>query len=190
MDNIVRVCAEACRVAYDPCYPGYDVDDLRFTVGQSDGNTLIAFRGTADIGNVLEDLDIVPETTPDGHLGHGGFVGAYRKLLPEVLSHISRDKSVVVTGHSLGGAIAVLFAELLGCEVVTFGCPRIYLKTGTTPILNHIRVVRDGDPVPMIPRLLYKHDCGPVVLYDGSTGIEVKEHFIEGYIQSLERSKS
>lgn len=84
----------------------------------------------------------------------------------------------------------MLLAERMGCEVVTFGCPRVYTKWGTTPVLNHIRIIRDEDPVPMIPRILFKHDCEPVVLYDSDDEtIEVKDHFIDGYIKCLKSRK-
>jgi predicted lipase len=182
MDNLLVTCVEACQAAYDPTVPGIEVCDLRFTVTQLPDRTLVAFRGTADLQNWLLDMKAIPEITPTHHLGHGGFVTAYRDLLSEVLSHIDRGKPVTVTGHSLGGAIAVLFAELLGCDVVTFGCPRVYFDNEEPPVLHHMRIVQKDDPVPCVPYFFYRHDCDPVVLFDSDTVLEVKDHYITGYV--------
>jgi hypothetical protein len=180
MDNIVAVCVEACRATYDDTAPGVNVDDLRFTVSQqADDSMLVAFRGTTCLTNWLEDAESIPELTPRHHLGHGGFVNAYRKLLPAVTPFLAGG--VVVTGHSLGGAIAVLFAEQLGCSVVTFGCPKVYFDNEDPPALHHIRIVHQGDPVPDLPPFFYRHDCDPVILYDDDNLLEIHDHFIDGY---------
>lgn len=188
--SVIDICAEACRQSYDDSVSGFDVDDLRYIVQNVNGIKLIAFRGTANADNVLTDIEVIPHTTPGGHNGHGGFVDAYKTILDSgIMLHM--EETTVFTGHSLGGAIAVLFAELTGHPVITFGCPKVYTKWGTAPVLNHIRVALDDDPVPMLPAVLYKHDCEPVTLFRTSTddGIDIEDHFIDSYIKYLDNRK-
>jgi hypothetical protein len=190
IESLIDICAEACRLSYDETVIGFDVEDLRYIVQNVNGIKLIAFRGTAEAGNVIRDIEILPEDTPAGHHGHGGFVGAFRTLLNSgVMLHM--EENTVFTGHSLGGAIAVLFAELTGHPVITFGCPKVYTKWGTSPTLNHVRITLDDDPVPMLPAVLYKHDCDPVTLFRTPTdeGIDISDHFIDSYIKYLDNRK-
>jgi hypothetical protein len=190
MNTITDICAEACRQSYDDSVVGTDVEDLRFIVHSANGVNVIAFRGTVDIDNVLRDIEVLPETSPEGHHAHGGFMGAYKDIMnSDMLKYVEPD--TVFTGHSMGGAIAVLFAELTGHAVITFGCPMVYTKWGTSPVLNHIRIALDDDPVPMLPPMCYKHDCDPVTIFrtPDDKGIDIEDHLIDSYIKYLNNRK-
>ena len=121
---------------------------------------VVAFRGTDEGKDWLDNLDA--EHTNDWHKG---FQKHYDKLSLEWLRilHDNPSKPVYFTGHSLGGAVAVIAA----CEMVfssgciTFGAPRVMWKGSQVdkqfnfPML---RVTRAADPVPHLPsRWRFKH---------------------------------
>jgi hypothetical protein len=132
-------------------------------VCRRDGTIIVAFAGTDPgmVKTVLTDA----ETAPDDRGVHPGF----RRALDAVWTQL-RAAAVLpggdrlfVTGHSLGGALAVLAAFRLRGEaginaeaVYTFGLPRVGgAKFGAIyePILGFrtFRLVNGNDPVPSVP---------------------------------------
>lgn len=79
---------------------------------------LLAFRGSVDTKNWIANLNTISVTYPgcSGCHVHNGFYSAYQGVSPFVhtaiqsLRAIHRDASIVITGHSLGGAMAILAA--------------------------------------------------------------------------------
>lgn len=184
---MIKVCAELCQESYGDGGPGWvDVGSLRYGVFVRDGFTIVVIRGTANMENWLEDAEAWPKRSCGGYLAHGGFVEAFRALCAGGMPTV-RAENLIATGHSLGGAVATLLAEHVGCRLITFGSPRVYWRFGGAPQLDHTRVVRDDDPVPRVPQFCYSHRCDPLSLDDGDRGlIEVEDHFIAGYIKALE----
>lgn len=92
--------------------------------------TILAFRGTqADKPkDLVTDLLAWRTGLPGGGKVHTGFWKAYCSLRDEVGTWIGevRPKRLIVTGHSLGAAMATLMAaEHRQAELVTFGCPLV-----------------------------------------------------------------
>lgn len=174
-----------CKASYDDADPRFTtVGDLRFGLIN---NTLV-FRGTANGKNALRDVTVIPGRTRRGYLAHKGFIQAEAALWDAVMARIYAEapRDLQVTGHSLGGAIALLFAEAFNLPAVTFGCPRVYFRFGTMPgYVKHTRVICDDDPVPMVPRVFYTHNTAARVLRDRDGGIDVKDHGIDVYIRRL-----
>lgn len=123
---------------------------------------VVAFRGTESRGDWLGNLNAIHTTRPYGAV-HRGFLGAFQvvdELLRDELSKIG-GKSVVLTGHSLGGALAtVASAEWHGIipvsSIYTYGQPAV----GRGKFLNFMkekyhdrffRIVNDNDVVTRIP---------------------------------------
>lgn len=96
-----------------------------------DGTAIIAFRGTQ--ADKMEDLVTDARFWPVGWDGPGrvhlGFRNAFYALRQQVdawLAGLSGRRGLVVTGHSLGAAMATLMAALRpGSTLVTFGSPRV-----------------------------------------------------------------
>lgn len=89
---------------------------------------VVAFAGTdpVHLANWVSDFDIRPT---DGGAAEG-FTVAIQSVEQDILHALPTGRPVMVTGHSLGGALAVLFAqwlETVGRDVTavyTFGAPR------------------------------------------------------------------
>ena len=162
---------------------GFDVVE-RFSAGSAAGAvlasgdvTVVAFRGTepGDAGDWLADLDLRFTRTDDGTI-HRGFQYAYEAVRRDVRNGVRRADSrhLWVTGHSLGGAMAVACAyDLLGQGydvqgLVTFGQPAV-VRAGLAEHLDrelshrYIRFVNGADIVPRVPPL-FRH-CGSLVWF-------------------------
>jgi len=91
---------------------------------------LIAFRGTAAPLDLLTDVRIWRKPI-DGYTVHAGFLQAWESVQYRILEGVAAVR-YVVTGHSLGGALACLCALAIESRapgavlaVHTFGQPRI-----------------------------------------------------------------
>jgi len=142
----------------------------------------IAVRGTANKLNIRQDAEVV--LVKDSFLGfllHKGFRDNAVNVLADIKPHLRKDHMIRVTGHSLGGAIALILSNYIYREgyqverLVTFGQPKVtddktkHRYWQTNPDYKKItRVVRENDPVPMVPpRPKYGHVGAEVILKEG-----------------------
>jgi hypothetical protein len=103
-----------------------------FAVRLPDGQVCIAFRGTqaddpTDLGTDA-DFRLVEHERFPGRV-HAGFARSFLGLLPQLEAFMLETAGaamLVLTGHSLGGALATLAASVFpGARLVTFGSPRV-----------------------------------------------------------------
>src|SRR5262249_24117380 len=77
--------------------------------------------------DIFDDIDVLPVSWPAGGNVHSGFARALGRVKPkvdEVLEGLTPP--IVMTGHSLGAALATLAASLYRPSLlVTFGSPRV-----------------------------------------------------------------
>lgn len=163
---------------------------------------VIAFRGTQEssIQNWVEDLywkqlDLKYPGTDDAMVHHG-FYSAYHNttLRPAVLSAIEvakdlyGDIKIIVTGHSMGGAIAAFCgldltvnAGAKDVQVMTFGQPRIgngaFVSYYSQILPNTFRLTHEHDIVPHLPpyfsyfpQKTYHHFAREVWLHNAGIG--------------------
>lgn len=152
-----------------------DISNIQAYAGyrSASNEVVVAFRGTVgtSIRNWVEDLDAF-QTVPwaakcAACAVHSGFYGSYSsvsdKLVSAVKSLRSRHPSaaVVVTGHSLGGAMAAVAAADLAVRIgvpvaklVTYGEPR----TGNAAFADLI-----SSSVPTVWRITHLKDIVPHV---------------------------
>lgn len=146
---------------------------------------LVSIRGTEIklIKSVLTDAQYTKQFDPKlGIFVHTGFQKAVGELYDSISPKLDTSYSVRVTGHSLGGALAVLLTYYLSVDgyklerTVTFGQPKVTNSDGVRKFRNVslLRVINGNDPVAYVPPLSYvtaiespyQHAGGALVLQD------------------------
>jgi hypothetical protein len=139
--------------------PGVEVS---YFLSTHKGEQYLTVRGTANLQNALVDLDI--HLKQDEALGiavHQGFANAAQAVLKDAKPYLNKELPIRTTGHSLGGAAAVMLAMYLQKEgytlgqLITFGQPKVTNVGGANAFsrLKLLRVVTTKDIVPLVPPL-------------------------------------
>jgi hypothetical protein len=189
--------AAACLSSYLPGHSQIEIgDDLSAEISDCRGGCVVAFRGTCNIVGWLRDFDALPVAHEGLGTCHAGFLRGASKLWNK-LELPKTAETVILTGHSLGGALAVLVGALrvIAGErvdaIVTFGAPRAaYARVAEVLAPVAVRQYRRGeDPVPDVPFDLpafpYKHAREPLVAVGKAAGIRWDDHSIRGYIDDV-----
>jgi triacylglycerol lipase len=145
---------------------GRDIDTQGF-IAANDEHILTAFRGTESLPDWLANLQTVKDPGPWRRTEvHEGFQDAFHAAALKIGETIGRTRvrqRVWVTGHSLGGALAILLAATMRESnlpvhgLYTFGAPRVGDKNFAQRLdraldgAAHWRVVNEGDLVPHVP---------------------------------------
>ncbi|KAJ1423230.1 Alpha/Beta hydrolase protein, partial [Ochromonadaceae sp. CCMP2298] len=159
----------------------YDAaSDMQGFVGYlpSANSIYVVFRGSASMRNWIVDVETwqTPYTSsPEcGCQVHAGFYSTEQAVISDVLSAVSQlvakypSYSVRVTGHSLGGAVALLAGlDLLAARIpntmYSIGQPRVGDRAFAlfAEHLPSFRITHDRDSVPHIPDFDgFAHACG------------------------------
>ena len=126
-----------------------------------DGAALLSFRGTQpdDYRDLITDLraNLVQWPESAGRV-HNGFAVAVRALRPQILEWFASANpdlnKLIVTGHSLGAAMATLAASIWRCAwLVTLGSPRVgdAAFIATVRVNRAVRLVDCCDAVTEVP---------------------------------------
>jgi triacylglycerol lipase len=140
---------------------------------ESENRLIVAFRGTSSPMDWVSDVMARQKKfvcVPDAGWTHRGISAVYESARDVVLSALSglpEGKPLYITGHSLGGALAVLCAIDVAAHsrfahprVYTFGAPRVgdpaFAKAFASKIACSHRVCNVYDAVPHLPPFLCK----------------------------------
>lgn len=217
--------AERSKIAYtisdtDPLCISSSEQDCQAVFWRSKDSLYLTFRGTTSKKDILTDLDIRRHTIKEKIKVHTGFFKQFVSVEKKIRECLDRNKDATdlyICGHSLGGALSYIAAAHFGemypdfkiiCH--TFGSPRVgnrhFVEWFNKNVYEHIRVINNKDPVPMIPQShVWSHvtesciqidkngQCKEVPkdipwykrLFTLATHINVDEHNLDIYIDIL-----
>ncbi len=130
-------------------------------VAGNERDVVVTFRGRDDDQQLLESIAYGQTEWVRGR-AHSGFVKLLESVWQNILAAFfdveAHDKTLWLTGHSLGGSLAVLAAQRLASEgfdphmVVTFGAPRVLDRVAAAAFQAPLyRFVNNEDAIPNFP---------------------------------------
>ena len=178
---------------------------------------LLAFKGSSSVENAITNINVIKcvHLPYRWHAAssiwgfrmvksvvrvHRGFYNAWKRhgYSERVLNRVDsifegmRNRSnttFLLTGHSLGGALATLAAHDIKCRfpehhvtVYTYGQPRVGNRSFALEynklVDEHFSIINDGDPVSSVPKSLYKR-AGERVRINDRGDIMISPTFLE-----------
>lgn len=141
---------------------------------------IVAFRGTegAQIGDLIADIKAWPAGADTTGTVHSGFKTELDKLYPQIIKWLGKNlttKKIVITGHSLGAAMATICASRfhqLGAdlELYTYGSPKVGDRAWGEQFkdIAAYRFVNNNDLVTRVPFFGYYKHVGQIhyITYD------------------------
>lgn len=141
----------------------FSCEDTQGFVAKSDHLVIVSVRGTKGLKDWLGNLNVSKRRfEPICGDVHGGFLSAWQdaeETIREALGDLG-GRTLWLTGHSLGGAVAVIGAAALSqldpTGVITFGQPRALDEAAASFVSDryrgrYMRIVNDDDIVPRVP---------------------------------------
>ncbi|KAJ3491707.1 hypothetical protein NLI96_g521 [Meripilus lineatus] len=199
-------CGQACNAipGFQPTLTGGDGNAVQLHfVGYwpSQNSVVVAYQGTdpTQFLSILTDIDIVmkkPSSSlfpglPSNILVHGGFADQHAKTATTILTEVKRlisakgATSVILAGHSLGGALSELAAlhmvlnlpSSIHVKAVTYGTPRVgnpaFASYFDSKVPDFQRINNEKDIIPIVPGrgLGFQHPHGEIHLISPNNAV-------------------
>ena len=179
---------------------------------ESSNSIVVSFRGSRSNPDWVADATILQTYFPYTRIklkAHSGFSAIYntcRQQIINALNTLNSSKQLFVTGHSLGGALAVLCTLDAAANTAyknpvmyNFGSPRVgnpkFTEVYNEVVNNSIRIVNTNDIVPLLPPvavrpplsndLMYYKHVKDLVTISVQTGSIMGNHLVENYVEGI-----
>jgi triacylglycerol lipase len=177
-----------------------------FCLDQANNRLVVAFRGTEFIHDWMDDFDFIPAPyapVPGRGTVHQGFQLVYLSIRDNLIGllnqHSQNFPEILITGHSLGGALCALAVvdivnvnTNLAPVVYTWAEPRVGHDDFVTFYNTHVnicyRIVNVWDVVPHLPPEIagYQHEGSQVTIDSGFSLDVVHNHVLAtGYVPGM-----
>lgn len=165
----------------------------RAILRQTDAGLVVAFPGSDNIPCWIADLDAIPIPIPGIGSVHRGFWGAWSAIAPQVIAAVGK-KPVILVGHSLGAAIALMSACSMTVAGMNLGAaygfepPRVALGDGVSKLLAKVPVFLCKNGNDLVPDLPIGFDHGGHVTDIGKAILpipNVQDHFMDRVLPAL-----
>ncbi len=147
-------------------YVNFSSGEPQFIIAEHREFYIVAFRGTKGISDIFSNLLFISMKTKMGKL-HKLYTNNYCEIHNQLTEFLDKalkkeKKPVYITGHSRGGALAIIAASQLFKQNVaacyTFGSPPISEDRLDCFIEKPIyRVGNEGDIIPLLLKFKYEH---------------------------------
>jgi len=167
---------------------------------------IVAIRGTQSVVEWIEDVDAVPVpyiAVPGAGLVHMGFQIVYEHVRPAIdtlLARCTGAKRILVTGHSLGAAVALLAGVDIAKNVPLGVVPELHTfagpRTGAPDFAGYFnnlipichRIVNFMDVVPQVPPPPYEHVGDETLVHGGFRVLDITyAHHLTTYLAGLQQ---
>jgi triacylglycerol lipase len=196
---------DRCEFFHSALDASFPIEDTQAFAAGSDKMIIVAFRGTepTNIKDWLTDTEALATPGPGGRgLVHDGFSRALDSIYPQLKEAIQKlqdnEQTLWITGHSLGGALAMLASarmyfedpNLLPDGVYTFGQPRTCDRMLAVPYNEAFaskvfRFVNNNDVVPQVPPEPVFHHVDQIRYFDSDGVLHEKMTSTGGLVDHL-----
>ena len=189
--------------------------DCHFLLAEerNDKTVYLSFQGSYDETDVLKDLQFYQKSAENGKFRgkiHAGFLSLAERFpfLKIITSKLLKDKTLVVCGHSLGGAVSSIvtadilleqerrkFQNLKDVINITFGAPSF----GDTELRNFLEekkisdkmfhLVAENDPIPSLLSFTHSIAAAKSMIDDQIKKLQGNSKFTEKVMELKEKSK-
>ena len=147
-----------------------ELSDPETAIYYNQTNVIIGFRGTANVKDLITDIDIVKGSTNDPRYREA--VDIYNKVKSKY-----PNLNIIATGHSLGGNLALYLNSLYGIQSESFnaGLGLGFIKSNPNKDRAILNIIK-GDPLSSLGAL---SNLGKVRVYNAITD---NPHSMQNYI--------
>lgn len=157
------------RVSYKLVDAPFERAPLQGFVAEGPAGAVLVFRGSSAPLDWITNLNAAPVGWRGGGRVHRGFAKALEPVWPEIARQIEKvlggaGGPLLITGHSLGAALATLSAGLIPAgRLITFGSPKVGDSAFCRSVRAAERYVNNRDvvcrlPLPGLPMVkAYRH---------------------------------
>lgn len=168
---------------------------------ESTRSIIVAFRGTRDARDLINDFDIIPVSfpfVPRAGLVEKGFLKVYqafRNQIMDKLKIMDSSKKLFIAGYSLGATLATYLSLDVSFNtnhkepiVYTFASPKpgspAFSRIYHNRSLKNFRVFNRFDIIPQFPPIFYQF-VGQGVEIHFDTGNLIRNHEMINYVKKL-----